>query len=169
MNPHRMRLLLTRLDDALEVLERGVIVLLFSALVILISFNIFSRNLLHVSFQSLLELSPALVLWLALIGSTLAMKKERHIKLEILLRFCSASIRRLARVATSLFGLGVMGVLFFASLEFVTNEISIFGGAGYVSVIFPVFFILVSFRYVLRLITQLAGPIRGTEKGLGGG
>jgi TRAP-type C4-dicarboxylate transport system permease small subunit len=164
-----MRFLLAHLDDAIEVVERGVIVLLFSALVLLISFNIFSRNLLHVSYQSLLELSPALVLWLALIGSTLAMKKERHIKLEILLRFCPASIRRAARVATSLFGLGVMGVLSFSSLEFVTNEISLFGGAGYVAVIFPVFFILVSFRYGVRLITHLFGPFPGTEKGSGGG
>ena len=132
-------------------------------------FNIFSRNLLHISFQSLLELSPALVLWLALIGSTLAMKNDRHIKLEILLRFCPASIRRVAHVATSLFGLGVMGILFLASLKFVTNEISIFGGAGYVSVIFPVFFILVFFRYGVRLFTHPSAHIQGTENGQGVG
>ncbi|MFC1858917.1 TRAP transporter small permease [Thermodesulfobacteriota bacterium] len=146
-----------KIDDVLEVIERSLVVLLFSALILSISFNIISRNLFHVSFQKILEVAPAMVLWLALIGSTLALKNKRHIKLEILLRFCPTSFRYVANIATSLFGMAVMGILVFAALEFVKSEISIFGPWGWISIIFPIFFTLCFFRYLTRVLYSFEG------------
>lgn len=144
-----------KLDEYLEIFEKCLVVLIFSALILLIVFNIISRNLFQSSFQTVLEISPALVLWLALLGSTLALKKQRHIKMEILFRFCSEKMRTFAVLTSSIFGVAVMGVLFWASFEFVKNEIEIFGQWGWVSMIFPIFFAICSFRYFVRLIDNL--------------
>jgi len=145
---------LNKMDHILSIFEKCLVVILFSALVLLIIFNIFSRNLFHVSFQKMLEFSPAIVLWLALTGSSLALRSRRHIKLELLLRFCPEKIRLLALVATSLFGMAVMSVLCIASFEFVKNEVDMFGTAGWIVIIFPLFFSISFFRYFLRIVNK---------------
>lgn len=145
---------IAKIDDFLAVFEKILVVVFFSALVLLIFFNIVSRNLLHFSFQKILEIAPALVLWLALLGSTLALKEKRHIKLELILRFCPEKIRFIANIAVSAFGMIVMMILLWASLEFVSNEVALFGQWGFISVIFPLFFSVSLFRYFLRSITQ---------------
>jgi len=136
------------------------VVLLFSLLVVLIVFNIVSRNLFHLSFQKILEIAPAFVLWLALLGSSLALKSRRHIRLELLLRFCPSPVRHAAGILTGLFGMTVMGILFYASLAFLDNEIDMFGRWGWLSVIFPLFFALSCFRYLTLVIN---GPKAGPE------
>lgn len=144
-----------KFDEYLEIVEKCLVVLIFSALIVLIVYNILSRNLFKSSFQTVLELSPALVLWLALLGSTLALKKQRHIKMEIFLRFCSEKMIAIAVFTSSIFGVAVMGVLFLASFEFVKNEIDIFGLWGWVSIIFPIFFAICCFRYFIRMMDNL--------------
>lgn len=168
MRPMR---LLAKIDDTLEIIEQAIIIFLFSALVLMIITNIFARNLFGVSYQKILEISPGIVLWLALIGATLALKKQRHIKLEILLRYAGQRTRRLARLLGSLFGMVVMGFLFAASLTFVKNEMAIFGLQGGSAVVFPLFFALSFFRCLLsglaavRPATALASDGRGLNSG----
>jgi TRAP-type C4-dicarboxylate transport system permease small subunit len=144
-----------KFDEYLAVLEKSLVVGFFSALILLIVFNVISRNLFQVSFQKILEIAPALVLWLALLGSSLALKKQRHIKLEILLRHCSVKFQTMAIMAQSVFGMTVMGILFLVSIEFVRNEIVIFKNWGLVSIIFPIFFATSFFRYFNQLISRM--------------
>lgn len=168
MQPMR---LLAKIDDTLEIIEQAGVIFLFSALVLMITTNIFARNLFGVSYQKILEVSPNIVLWLALIGATLALKKQRHIKLEILLRYAGHRTRRLARLLGSLFGAVVMGFLFAASLTFVKNEMAIFGLQGGSAVVFPLFFALSLFRFLLsglaavRPTTALASDGPGLNRG----
>ena len=145
-------ILLRRIDDIIARVEKALVVVLFSGLIFSIAFNILTRNVFQVSYQKMLELSPALVLWLALLGATLALKSGQHIKLEILLRFCPPGFQRAARIAANIFGAAVMGILLWASVEFVRNEISIFGSRGWLAVIFPFFFSLGLFRYITRTL-----------------
>ena len=149
---------INKIDDFLEKFERGLVVVLFSALVLMTTFNIFSRNVFHVFFRELLEITPALVLWLALVGSTLALKKQRHIKLELLLRFCSERVNSIAHITSNIFGLAVMGILFWASVEFLKNEIDIFGRDGIFAIIFPLFFSLSFFRYFTGIVKRCGYP-----------
>lgn len=168
MQPMR---LFAKIDDTLEIIEQAVVIFLFSALVLMIFANIIARNLFGVSYQKILEISPNIVLWLALIGATLALKKQRHIKLEILLRYGGHRTRRLARLLGSLFGAVVMGFLFAASLTFVKNEMAIFGLQGGSAVVFPLFFALSFFRCLLsglaavRPATALASGGPGLDRG----
>lgn len=68
--------LLAKIDNALETMEKVIVVALFAALILLIASNILARNLFGISFPETLELTPALVLWIALIGATLALKRS---------------------------------------------------------------------------------------------
>jgi TRAP-type C4-dicarboxylate transport system permease small subunit len=145
-----------RVDDALALFEKCVIVFCFSLLVFLIVFNILSRNLFHLPSHKIFEAGPHIVLWLALMGASLALKRQRHIRLELFLRYCSGRIRRWAGVAVNLFGALVMGVLLVASFEFVNNETAMFGDWGRLSIIFPFFFSAASFRYLAALLRRLS-------------
>jgi len=148
--------LLRRIDHVLSVMERALVILLFAALVAAIGINVVSRNFFHHSFQALLEYAPTLVLWLALMGSTLGLRSNRHIRLELLLRFTPPGARRLAERAAALFGMTAMGVMAVASLLFVKNEVAIFGAGGYTVVVFPIFFSLALFRFFINLIAPPA-------------
>lgn len=136
-----------KIDKMLVRVEKCLVLIVFSALVLLVFFNILSRNLFHVSFQVILEITPGLVLWVALLGSTLALNENRHIKLELLLRFAPDHLRLIATILTGVFGMLIMGVLFYVSLGFVRNELAIFGVGGAFGFIFPVFFAIAFFRY----------------------
>ncbi len=144
-----------KFDEFLAVFEKFLVVVFFSALILLITFNVISRNLFQISFQKILEISPSLVLWLALIGSSLALRNQRHIKLEILLRFCSDKFKAFAIISGSAFGMTVMGILFWVSIEFVRNEIVILGKWGFISIIFPMFFAISFFRYFIQLMNNM--------------
>lgn len=143
---------LYKIDDFLAQIEKCLILLLSSTLILLVVLNILLRNLFNVSFRIILELAPVIVLWSALAGSTLALKQQRHIKLELFVRYLPGMLRSAARSASSAFGITVMGILFGASLEFVKNEIDIFGPWGWFSVIFPFFFGVSFFRYFVSMV-----------------
>ena len=148
--------ILRKIDSGLAVVEKIIAVVLFFALVASIGVNIVARNMFHTSFQFLLEIGPALVLWLALIGSTLALRENRHINIELLLRFCPPRLTVLAGRLCALFGMGVMALLGYAALEFVTNEVAIFGARGWLAVVFPAFFAIAFFRF----FTQVVMPVK---------
>ena len=143
---------LFRFDAHLERFEKGAVIGLFTGIILLVFFNILTRNVLNESYQLIFEIAPAMVLWLALIGSSLALKHQRHIRIAILLRHLPGRLQQVAVLITSLFGMVVMGVLLLASLEFVQTETDLFGLMGWVSIVFPVFFSLSFLRYGLRVL-----------------
>lgn len=147
--------LIKRLDDALALIEKGVIILCFSLLVFFIVFNILSRNIFHLPSHKIFEAGPHLVLWIALLGASLALKQQRHIRLELVLRYCSGRLRQRIAVVVSLFGASVMGILLVTSMVFVENEIAMFGSWGRLSFIFPIFFSLALFRYLTGLLSRM--------------
>jgi TRAP-type C4-dicarboxylate transport system permease small subunit len=68
-----------KIDNRLERLERALAVVLFCFLMGLICINIITRNILHWVSHHLIELTPMVVLWLALVGATMALKYHRHL------------------------------------------------------------------------------------------
>jgi TRAP-type C4-dicarboxylate transport system permease small subunit len=100
----------------------------------------------------LLELAPTVVLWLALVGATLALKHHRHIKIELLLRLLPKQTRLTAMVLTNLFAMTVTALLAWVAVPFVLNEVALFGRWGWVAVCFPVFFGVAFLRFFLDLL-----------------
>lgn len=149
-----------RLDDVLAHIEKSAIVLCFAMLVFFIVFNILSRNIFHLSSHKIFEAGPNLVLWLALLGASLALKQQRHIRLELVLRYCTKRIRLWAAVVVNLFGAAVMGILLVTSCAFLQNEIAMFGAWGWLAVIFPIFFSVTVFRYLAGLLYRFRSSPR---------
>lgn len=141
------------LDNGLEKIERFLAVALYLLLIGMISFTIIARNLFHFSPHRLLELAPTVVLWLALVGATLALKHHRHIKIELLLRLLPPYVRRGAMLLTNLFAMTICALLAWAAVPFVLNEAALFGPWGWVAVCFPVFFVTAFLRFSLELLT----------------
>jgi TRAP-type C4-dicarboxylate transport system permease small subunit len=145
---------LQRLDNWLAMLERGITVMLFTALIIILGVNIVTRNILQISFHRLLELAPVLVLWVSLLGAALAVRQQRHIKIELLLRLIPEPWRRRVTALTCMFGMLVSGILVYAAVVFVRQEIQLVGPWGALAVCFPLFFASVFFRLGVQLISR---------------
>ena len=144
-----------RIDRFLATCECLVAVALFTGLAGVLTLNILLRNLAHTSLPGTFEIAATLVLWLALVGGSLALRDRSHIKIEFLLRHLPSAWGRWAALAVSLFGLVVMGVLMVTALFFTHNEIAIFGRSGWTTLAFPLFFALATFRFVLQLVGAL--------------
>lgn len=142
---------LLRIDHILARCEKAAVCALFFALALATFGTIVARNLLGVSSQQVLELIPAGVLWISLVGASLALRQGRHIRLELLLRFAPQRFRVPARAAASAFGASVMAVLLAASFGFVENEVAIFGARGWIASVFPFFFAVAAFRFLLGI------------------
>jgi TRAP-type C4-dicarboxylate transport system permease small subunit len=140
------------LDTGLEKIERFLAVMLYLLLIGMISVTIIARNLFHFSSHRLLELAPTVVLWLALVGATLALKYHRHIKIELLLRLLPKKARLVAMALTNLFAMIVTALLAWVAVPFVFNEVALFGRWGWVAVCFPVFFAIAFLRFFLDLL-----------------
>lgn len=145
---------IAKIDQALEKIERGMAVGLYALLIGLICINILTRNILHWTSHVLLELSPTVVLWLSLVGATLALKYQRHIKIELLLRFLPLKWQQLANTLTRLFAMGICALLAWASVTFVYNEIILMGPSGWLAVCLPLFFSVALFRFAIDLYRQ---------------
>ena len=104
-----------RCDRILAAIERLAAVMLFSVLVLGLFLNIVLRAIFGISLYAVPEFTPAIVLWLALIGASLALRQGRHVKIELLLRYASVTARRVAKRITAVFGLFLMGVLCLAA------------------------------------------------------
>lgn len=154
--------LLDKIDNALAGAERMLVVAVFALLVALVFLGIVARNLFQASFESLFETAPAAVLWLALLGASLALRENRHIRLSFLLNRLSPRWQRVAKIGSAFFGGLVMGVLLVASIRFVTDEVSLFGDKGFAAVIFPLFFATTTFRYLLSAL-RLARSRKATK------
>lgn len=140
------------LDNWLEKIEKVALVALFSALIIAMAVNIIQRNVFGQSSQLTQELMPMTVLWISLMGASLALRQGKHISMELFLRFVSPSMKvHLLRIS-GVFGAFVMAVGFYLALDFMKGELKIFGARGYISSIIPIFFATAFFRYVVQIV-----------------
>jgi C4-dicarboxylate transporter, DctQ subunit len=163
--------LLSRISAILFGVERGVLVLLFSAMILLAFAQVVLRNLLS---MGLVWADPLLrngVLWLGFVGASLATREGKHIRIDLLGRYLKPSAAKAVAVVTDLFMLAVCLLLADASRTFVLNEIEFqdtlvtigeFAVPTWWSqVILPAGFLLVSLRIVIQMVLRLGGHTDG--------
>jgi len=148
----RLEFRLARLDHRLAQIERFFAVTLYGLLAVAVVGTIITRDVFGVTFSTLLESAPVLVLWLTLVGASLALAEHRHIRLEAVVRYCPSLMRRWAFRLTSLFGAGICTLLGIAGINFVGSEMAIFGAKGILATVFPAFFFLAAFRFIVRAV-----------------
>jgi TRAP-type C4-dicarboxylate transport system permease small subunit len=144
--------MIKRIDDLLEMFEKLVIMLAFSVLIALMVANIIQRNVFNQSSQWILEYQPVMVLWISMLGASVALKHGKHICMELVLRFLPVRLKDACHRVASFFGFLVMATGLYLSESFVRNEFELFGAKGYIALIIPFFFAATSFRYLVQII-----------------
>jgi len=137
-------------DRLLAGIEKAVSIALLAALLGIGGGTILLRVLGRDPSPFWFEITPALVLWLSLFGASLALQSGRHIRLEGLFRAGGEGFRRFSGTAAGLLGLLLMGILFVVSLAFIRMERATFGARGWLALVFPWFFGVSAFRFLLH-------------------
>jgi len=173
-----------------EWIARGEKLLLFAML-----FSIVGVNLLQISIrllQSLLrtvgsdavlsapswpaDLNRILVLWIAMVGGSLATRNNEHIKVDFFSRILPDRSRRVAGALISAIGIAVCLLLVVFSIEFLKMEyeleetlVAIPVPLWLIQIIIPVGFSIIAFRFLLHLLGGVEDPEGRPAEGPGDG
>jgi len=153
-----------RLADAFGRLEQTFLVVLFFAMVVLASLQIFLRIFF---FSGILWGDVALrhlVLWVGLVGAVLATRESRHITIDILPKALKCRAHHVLRVFSDFFSAFIAALLTRAGFIFVRDEFlsqpsTFLGLPGWVpALIFPIAFSTISLHFVLNGVARLTTP-----------
>jgi TRAP-type C4-dicarboxylate transport system permease small subunit len=78
--------LLNKLDKALTAAAKWTSIVLFAVMVLLSILQVICRYVLHVSLSFTEELARFLFIWVTFLGSAMALKKDQHVKMDLLVR-----------------------------------------------------------------------------------
>jgi TRAP-type C4-dicarboxylate transport system permease small subunit len=148
-------------------LEEVVLGSLLSAMVLLGCLQVLSRNILSVSLFWVDPLLRHLVLWIALLGASVATRQERHISIDMLSGRLSARSHALIRAIIHLFSAAVCLLLVLPAIRFVQEEypagkILALGIPNWVSEsIIPLMLAVLGIRFLAKFWNDLTQPNRG--------
>ena len=104
-----------------------------------------------------------LVLWISVFAATIAASQNKHLSIEMLGKYLPEKFKPLVSVLINLFVVVVTAFLAHASFQFFQDQIQnessdlLFTGVpkAYFSVVFPVGFGILSFRYFVKLLDDI--------------
>jgi TRAP-type C4-dicarboxylate transport system permease small subunit len=136
-------------------LEDTLLVVLLSAIILLASTQIVLRNLFDYGLVWADPLLRIMVLWLGLTGATVASRKNKHIRIDLLSRFFKKKTNLIIQALVSLFSTWVCLVIAWQGTHWIRLEYAYempgFAGipAWILEIIIPVSFALIGIRYCL--------------------
>ena len=142
--------------DRLHRAEDGLLVLLLTTMIVLAGTQILMRNLFDSGFVWIDPLLRILVLWLGLIGATVAARHNKHIRIDLLSRYFSRNTHRLIQVMVRQVSAWTCLVIAWYGMDWIRldYEYSVTSFAGIpawsVEIIVPLAFALIGIRYFLR-------------------
>ena len=161
-------------QNLLKHLHRIEDVMLIAALLsmIFITFGqIVLRNMFSTSFLWGDGAARYLVLWVALLGAMVATRDDNHITIDILSKFLPTQWGAGIRIITDALTAIITGVLTYASVIFLRDELSA-GTLAFGTVptwvaesIFPVAFMIITVRYVIFCFIHIQKVISGQTQG----
>ncbi len=161
--------ILSRLDRMGRIAEDVVLVVILSGMILLAASQIVLRNFLNVGFIWGDELLRMLVLWIAVAGAVAASRTDKHINIAIFDRFLPEKLANVSKGLIHLFTTVIAGIMTWFSIQFVrtSHEFGdvLLGGvpAWLLQLILPIGFGLISYRYFVFAIKDLAGLLRGGD------
>ena len=138
--------------------EDALLVFLLSAMIVLASTQILLRNFLDSGFVWIDPLLRVLVLWLALIGATVATRNNRHIRIDLLSKFFSRNTHRLIQSIIGQVSAWTCLVVAWYGFKWIQMDyvdgVTSFAGvpAWLLEVIIPVTFALIGLRYLIMSV-----------------
>ena len=151
-------------------MEDGILVVLLSAMILVAAAQILLRNVFDIGLSWGDQTLRILVLWVALMGAVAASRENKHINIDVLLRFLSRRGRAMSQFAVGLFTAFVCGVVAFYSGRFVYLDYEagakVFDSfpAWIVEIILPAGFAMIALRYVIFTLAQFKDFMVGEGK-----
>ena len=136
--------------------EDGLLVFLLSAMILLAAAQIVLRNFLDSGFVWIDPLLRVLVLWLGLIGATVATRNNKHIRIDLLSKLFSRNSHRLIQSVIGQISAWTCLVIAWFGMDWIrldyTEAVTTFAGipAWTVEIIVPLAFALIGLRYLVR-------------------
>jgi TRAP-type C4-dicarboxylate transport system permease small subunit len=158
--------ILKRIGSWYEQLEELVLVCLVFAMVALGAAQILFRNVISVGLVAIDPLVNHMVLWVALLGASIATRENRHIVIEVLPRRLSPAVRSRIKGALQLLSALVCFFLVYPAIQFILNEYNprkylAFGIRLWISQsVMPVMWFVLGIRFMLHGFKNL---IRGNN------
>lgn len=156
--------LLNTLDKWLAQIENALLIFLLSAMILLAFFQIPLNKFFPL--ESVETLLRQLVLWVGLLGATLAARDGRHINIDILSRFLTGKIKQITTIFSNLFATAISSLLTFASFQVVADARA-FGETAPIFMDVPTWYLqsilvfgfgILTFRFFLKALnTAFAG------------
>ena len=149
---------LYRLDSMLAVVERALLVLLLSGLIGLGFLQMLLRNLFASGLFWADEVLRHVVVWLGMLGASLATREQKHLNFDVLTRWLPPWCQLWCTLLTNLIAVLVCMLLYAAAWRFIQDERAAgtrlaFGVAAWVGqYIFPFGFLTMALRFALHLL-----------------
>jgi C4-dicarboxylate transporter DctQ subunit len=144
--------------DRLHRAEDGLLAILLTAMILLAGTQILLRNLFDSGFVWIDPLLRVLVLWLGLIGATVATRQNKHIRIDLLSRQFKRNTHRLIQSLVGQVSAWTCLVIAWYGMDWIrldyADAVTAFAGipAWSVEIIVPLAFALIGLRYLLRSI-----------------
>ena len=135
--------------------EDTLLVVLLSAMIMLAASQIVLRNFFEFGFVWADPLLRVMVLWLGLIGATVASRGNKHIKIDLLSHYFHSTSNLLIQAVVSMFTAGVCLIIawhgaHWIRLDYIDNMTGFAGIPAWVlEIIIPLSFALIGIRYCL--------------------
>jgi TRAP-type C4-dicarboxylate transport system permease small subunit len=139
--------------------EDGLLVFLLSAMIVLAAAQIVLRNFFDSGFVWIDPLLRVLVLWLGLIGATVATRNNRHIRIDLLSKLFSRNTHRLIQSVIGQISAWTCLVVAWYGFKWIQMDfadgVTSFAGipAWMLEVIIPVTFALIGLRYLIMSVS----------------
>jgi len=147
---------LERTDQIIDLIEQIILVTMLSVMIFLAFIQIVLRNIFITGFSWADPLVRVLVLWVGLIGASLATKECKHINIDLISKGLPSQGKTISKFITNIFSFFISLLLLYASLKFLRNEIQM-GGYIFLKIpvwilqsIIPISFFIMSFRFLLK-------------------
>jgi C4-dicarboxylate transporter DctQ subunit len=161
---------LRRLDRVIAAVETTLLVVLLGVMVLLDFTQVILRNFFSSGIIWADTFLRQMVLWVAFLGASLAVQERKHINIDVLTRFMPDRGKRISHIVTDLFAAVVCFAFFKASLAFVSSEIAnstillLDIPTWYFELIIPVGYGMLAFRFLIKVIDDLAELRRGAVR-----
>ncbi len=151
---------ISQVSRRFEVIETWLTASLVVFLVVFSLLQIILRNIFSTGIIWGDTLLRHIVLWVCLLGAARATADRKHIQIDLLSKLLPAGSARTLGIISNLFALAVSGLLFYASLAFIQNEmdsgITAFVGipAWWLETAFPLGFALMAIRSAYQVVEE---------------
>ena len=165
----KMKNILLKIDNGLYQAENVLIFLIVGIMVLLSFLQVLLRNFFDTGLLWADIFLRHLVLWVGFIGAALATRSEKHINVDILSRIVPKRYLTPIKIVTQLFAIVICAILSRASYAFVMSEKEagtiVFENipTWYLQIILPIGFLLIGFRFLLKILEELTGQTSPTK------